>query len=129
MSDAKILYNQLENTLETFFKKLDVEVNKSIHEFIRNPKQLELNLTNLQVDLANLSEKINTLGCVFFEQLKGLLHSFETQSLKLITTYAAGPKMDDTTSKIEYSKNLQDLLDELKGILDKTFTLIRKQAI
>ncbi|PIS01454.1 MAG: hypothetical protein COT84_02145 [Chlamydiae bacterium CG10_big_fil_rev_8_21_14_0_10_35_9] len=129
MSDAKILYNQLENTLETFFKKLDVEVNKSIHEFIRNPKQLELNLTNLQVDLAEFSEKISTLDNVFFEQLKGMLHSFEAQALKLIKTYVVGPKMEDTTSKIEYSKNLEDLLGELRGILDKIFTLIRKQAL
>lgn len=127
METRKLLYNQLENMLETFFKKMEVEIDKATHEFIRNPKQLELNITNLQVDLTQISEKIQQIDNIFFDRLKGLLHSFETQAQKLITTYTAGPKMEDASSKITYAKDLQDLLDELRSFLDKIFSAIRQQ--
>lgn len=127
MEKESFLYNRLENLTETFFKKLDVEVNKAIHESHRNLKQLELNLVNLEVDVTKLLEELEEKKPTFFDSLKGLVHSFLKQAGKVIEIYAEGLKRDDATSKIEYSKNLQDSLNDLRSFLDKIFSLVQKK--
>lgn len=121
------ILNTLENQCETFYKQLDIETEKAGHNFHKNPKHLDLLMTNLTVDIEQSLNRLKELDSIFYQQIKGDLTSYEKTALQLIGSYKIVPV--DSSETLAFLKTIQDKKDELRSLLDLIFQKVQKHFL
>jgi len=124
--EIKIIFNHIENVCENLYKSFSNETKKAASGFLLNPKKVDLDFSNWQVDLNIDLEKLKELDPDFFNEIKGNIHTFEKSAKKLIKAYKNKPQDESSSSQLEYFKNMQDTEYELKSVLSAIFNSIRK---
>jgi len=123
--EVKLIFNHIENTCENLYKTFSNEARKASAENLLNPKKMDLDLVNMQVDLNTDLDKLKELDPNFFNEIKGCIHSFETSAQHLLRAYKNKPEEKSGSMQFEYFKELQNAEEELKAVLNKIFQTIK----
>jgi hypothetical protein len=127
--ELKLVFNHIENTCEKLYKIFANETKKAALEFSLNPRKLATNFTDWQVDLNIDLEKLKEMDPIFFNEIKGGIHSFEKSAKQLIKTYKNKPEENTGSMQLKYFKELQDAESELKGVLSDIFKKIKNLGL
>jgi len=123
--EIKLIFNHIENTCENLYKTFSNEAKKASAEHLLNPKKLDLDLVNLQLDLNADLDKLKELDPNFFNEIKGCIHSFEQSAKHLLRSYKKKPEERSGAMQFEYFKELQDAEEELKSVLSTIFQTLK----
>jgi len=121
----KLIFNHIENTCENLYKTFSNEAKKASSENLLNPKKLDFDLVNMQVDLNADLDKLKELDPNFFNEIKGCIHSFEKSAKHLLKSYKNKPEEKSGAIQFKYFKELQDAEEELKSVLTNIFQTIK----